>query len=680
MGLKRESYSVWGLRPLVGAVVGCYGMWPSLVSAQEVNKLGAITVTASGYEQDSVVAPATITVISREDLEHKRFSSLADAVRDVPGVSLVGGDKGEISIRGMESSQVLILVDGRRQSMRELALKGGVAEALGTNWIPPLDAIERIEVVRGPMSTLYGSEAMGGVINIITRKVANTWSGSLSTDYVWQDSGKAGDSSGVDAYVSGPLVADVLGVQVWGYDKRRKEDRVLDGFAKAKRQNGNVRFWLTPHKDHDVLLEAGRETQQFWNTPGHTRALTAAENENKYVRDHYTVAHQGRWDWGDSDLSFYEEKAYRDGPTQSARPDVKNQVFEAKANLPLGQHMLLAGVQWKRNSLKTDAYYASPTGLGVNTSLTEKSAFIEDEWAISPRFSLTGGLRLDDNDYYGRHWTPRLYGVWTGIENWTFKGGVAKGFKSPSIVQSSPDIGLPQRGGAKTWGNPDLQPEKSVNSEIGAYFDNGGPFSANVTVFHIDYSNKIANTGSNQLFYPDGSPVPPDPFTNSVYSTYFNITKARIQGLEMAAAYDWNDDWRLSGTYTYTDSKVKDGETRILGFGYPQADGQPLVATPKHMGSATLHWRQHADLSAFATMNYRGKEINIAWGQGGRVNESLGSITTVDLGLSWRISKAVDVSAVVYNVADRTRSDSSGGAYAYAEDGRRVWAKLNYRF
>ena len=142
-------------------------------------EVGSTVVTASGFSQDVRDAPASISVITREELENKQFRSLADAVRNVEGVSIIGGDKGEISIRGMESSHVLILIDGRRQNTSQVTLKGGTSEGLGMNWIPPVEAIDRIEVVRGPMSTLYGSEALGGVINVISKKPKDHWSGSI---------------------------------------------------------------------------------------------------------------------------------------------------------------------------------------------------------------------------------------------------------------------------------------------------------------------------------------------------------------------------------------------------------------------------------------------------------------------------------------------------------------------
>ena len=430
------------------------------------------------------------------------------------------------------------------------------------------------------------------------------------------------------------------------------------------------------------MLEAGRSRQEFWTTPGRTLAPTATRNQNEYIRENYALSHKGRWGFGISDLSLSQESAVREGELQTAKPKTKNTVLDGKLTMPLGNHMLLTGFQIRRNELKSDGYYSNPQGLGqgIDASFTEKSLFVEDEWAITEKFSLTGGLRLDDNEYFGRHWTPRLYGVWSLTSAWTLKGGVAKGFQSPTIAQINPNIGLPQRGGAQTWGNPDLKPEESLNREIGAYYDAGGAFRGNATIFDTDYTNKIVNTGSRQLVRPDGTPVPNDPYTGRVFSTYFNITKAKIRGLELSGSYQFSPALKLSGNYTLTDSKVKSAGVNILGFGYPMADGQPLVAVPKHAASATLNWKARENLSAFATVTYRGKEALIAWGSGGAVTESVGAVATLDIGTAWSPRKDLTVNVVAYNLTNNVRPRNTSSAYSYAEDGRRLWVKMAYRF
>ena len=174
--------------------------------------------------------------------------------------------------------------------------------------------------------------------------------------------------------------------------------------------------------------------------------------------------------------------------------------------------------------------------------------------------------------------------------------------------------------------------------------------------------------------------MPNDPYTGRVFSTYFNITKAKIRGLELSGSYQFSPSLTLSGNYTLTNSKVKSAGVTILGFGYPLADGQPLVAVPKHAASATLNWKARPDLSAFATVTYRGKEALIAWGQGGAVTESVGSVATLDLGTAWSPRKDLTVNVVAYNLTNNVRPRNTSSAYSYAEDGRRLWVKLGYRF
>ncbi len=130
--------------------------------AQTINE--TMVVTASGFEQKVTDAPASITVITREDLEQKRVASIADALSDVEGVD-VGGSVGKtgglnISMRGMPSDYTLVLIDGRRQNNVGNVTPNGFGET-SNSFMPPVAAIERIEVIRGPMSTLYGSDAMG---------------------------------------------------------------------------------------------------------------------------------------------------------------------------------------------------------------------------------------------------------------------------------------------------------------------------------------------------------------------------------------------------------------------------------------------------------------------------------------------------------------------------------------
>ncbi|MEF9604680.1 TonB-dependent receptor plug domain-containing protein, partial [Paracoccus sp. PXZ] len=191
---------------------------PTIALAQaETEKVVLDTVvlvtSASSIATSIQDAPASITVIDQSDIQAKGARDLKDVLRTVPGLNLTRSNDGnsQVSFRGLSSSRTLMLIDGKRVSSRNTFAR----HYQGDLQIVPLDAIERIEVVRGPMSTLYGSDAMGGVINIITKKATDTWSGSLTTDFAFADQNSTADSRSVTGFISGPLGQN-LSLSAWG--------------------------------------------------------------------------------------------------------------------------------------------------------------------------------------------------------------------------------------------------------------------------------------------------------------------------------------------------------------------------------------------------------------------------------------------------------------------------------
>ncbi|WP_411850179.1 TonB-dependent receptor domain-containing protein [Stenotrophomonas sp. LGBM10] len=316
--------------------------------------LDKVVVTASGFEQKITDAPASISVVSREELSKRPYTSLVDALRDVEGID-VGMEttdkngRATISMRGMPSEYTLVLIDGRRQS--------NVGQLYPNNfgggqfaYLPPLDAIERIEVVRGPMSTLYGSDAMGGVINIITRRNQDTWHGSVTQGFTVQQDDQFGDARTTDVYLSGPLVKDRIGLSVRGsyYDAKASNPEWDDlplpdgtlwarsigfgGGGKAVANtnwNTGLRLSFTVNDDHDLWLDYDVSRQKYDNSEGQTGTLDSLAslwrvgnatipNPNgtgtttrrvvqprvgytayqRYERDQLALTHQGRYDFG----------------------------------------------------------------------------------------------------------------------------------------------------------------------------------------------------------------------------------------------------------------------------------------------------------------------------------------------------------------------------------------------
>ncbi|HDS1534046.1 TPA: TonB-dependent receptor [Stenotrophomonas maltophilia] len=327
--------------------------------------LDKVVVTASGFEQKVVDAPASISVVSREELSKRPYTNLVDALRDVEGidVGLEATDKNgraTISMRGLPSEYTLVLIDGRRQS--------NVGQLYPNNfgggqfaYLPPLDAIERIEVVRGPMSTLYGSDAMGGVINIITRRNQDSWHGALTQGFTVQQDDQFGDARTTDLYLSGPLLKDRLSLAVRGsyYDAKASNpewdaltlpdgtlwERSI-GFGGGGKSvantnwNTGVRLDFRVNDDHELWLDYDVSRQKYDNSQGQTGTLDSLAslwrvgnavipNPNgngtvtrrvvqprvgytayqRYERDQLSLTHQGRYSFGTWQTSLTHSKS-----------------------------------------------------------------------------------------------------------------------------------------------------------------------------------------------------------------------------------------------------------------------------------------------------------------------------------------------------------------------------------
>ena len=631
------------------------------VAAQETPQLNDIVVTASGFEQQISSAPASISVISREELERGHYQNVTDALRDVPGVVVTGGGAGDngndISIRGMPSQYTLILVDGRPQNSRESRPNGSAG--FEQDWLPPLQAIERIEVVRGPMSTLYGSDAIGGVINVITRKVADTWHGNIQLDTVLQEDSASGDSRQANFYLSGPLVADRLGLQLYGRTSERDEDDIENGYEEKSLQSLTARLSLAASDNHDFTAEAGITEQDRRSLVGRSAPAEGCrggctDSIGEYTNSHVALTHSGRFDWGTSETFVQRERS----ENQSRDIEITNTTAKTSAVIPLGMHMLTVGASWEEESLEDGTTNQISDRTAVENS--QWALFMEDEWMLTDAWALTGGLRLDDDDNYGSHLSPRLYSVWKMTPEWTLKGGVSTGYRSPNLREITPDWGQISRGG-NVYGNPDLEPETSLNKEIALLYGNDAGLNGSLTLFHNDFEDKITriacptdicNAGPNQF----GS----DP-------TYrVNIDDAVTQGVEASLSAPLSDTLALTASYTFTDSEQKSGEYA----------GEPLTQLPRHQVSATLDWDVNARLSQWTKVSYRGEESQPTTGPS-QSSIVAPSYTFVDAGIGYQLNDSTTVNAGIYNLFDERITYDE---YGYVDDGRRVWLGLNVAF
>ncbi|MCU1718096.1 TonB-dependent receptor domain-containing protein [Pseudomonas sp. 5P_3.1_Bac2] len=719
--------------------------------ADEALTLDNMVVSASGFEQKITEAPASISVISQQDLQQKRYSNLAQALDEVEGVDIrqgTGKTGGlDISIRGLPSDYTLILIDGRRQNTAGNVTPNGFNETR-TSFIPPMSAIERIEVIRGPMSTLYGSDAMGGVINIITKKVANEWGGSVSLDHTFQEDRDYGETSNASVYLNGPLVADKLGLALRGsMYKRDESDLTFDddstvskrGAAPVEGRNYNAgaRLTLTPNEDHEFAMdfETGRQTYQndkcqLGTLDGKASRgsnavdgcakddpdnISGYKDELRFERDQFALTHTARLGFGTLDNSLTYSKtetlgrtipgtrglAY-DAPYQSIvggddrELESKDLIFDSKLNAPIGDyHMLTVGGQY---------WDAQVTDGIAGEDFKQKSwaLFAEDEWRLRDDLALTLGARYEDHEAFGGHVSPRAYLVWNTTDSWTIKGGVSRGYKTPSLNQLHDGISsVGGQGSTISFGNPDLDPETSTSTEIGFYYDNLSNFNANATLFHTKFKDKIeSGPASPNCFFAD-APNQPNcvsygpGFQQENFSEDINLGKAKTQGVELGASWTFAPSWTLSGNYTYTDSEQLSGDDK----------GAPLTNTPMHMAFARLNWQATDDITLWFKGEYRGERSRFTQrsrnltGDSLLVSNEVGDLEAYEvfhLGGSLRATDNLTFNATIYNLFDKDFTTGTyydnGQSWAsdYAqigratdgtiEEGRRLWLSANLTF
>ncbi|MGL4777545.1 MAG: TonB-dependent receptor domain-containing protein, partial [Aeromonas veronii] len=348
----------------------------------------------------------------------------------------------------------------------------------------------RIEIVRGPMSSRYGSDAMGGVINVITRKTTGlAWQGSVHADSTFQENKDAGNSFQTDAYTAGSLIDGVLGLRFNGQLAHRGEDKFTQGFAEQETRSGTAVLSFKPDDHNRFDLEASRSLQDRNRTAGNSLAAKAKDNLYRYERTNYALTHDGQYDFGSS--SSYLQQETNSNPAR--KMELTNTIADTHTQFILGDHYLSVGGQYRYEDLHDQGNNLKVANPAEQLTRWSWAMFVEDEWSLTDNFALTGGARMDRDQNYGSHWSPRLYGVWHLDDSWTLKGGVSTGYRSPDLRMSAPNWGQVTGGGSLDGmlvGNPDLKPETSVSEEIGLLWNGHQGFNAGVTLFNTDFKNK----------------------------------------------------------------------------------------------------------------------------------------------------------------------------------------------
>lgn len=633
---------------LAVAVSLALAMMPvALYAAEKTNKdEDVMVVTASGFSQEKREAPATISVIDQKELNVRSNQNITEAFQDIPGVLVGNGHgslaTGNVQMRGLDSDYTSYLVNGVKQNTAESRPYG---HHIGTEayFMPPMAAIERIEVIRGPMSSLYGSDAMGGVVNVITRKpyAQENWTGALEDNYFLQEQSEYGNTNQMNAFVMGPLIPGKLGISVgadW-LDRRDDDSPTKQRFVKHDSKNVNATLGL-----------AATDTQ-LWdlNIVGGTQEKSHNKSNPWYWdfnRQAFTLS-QHAW-YGDDLLEAKNYVSYEKADTQyrsgGLSPQyIKQNNFTANTQntFSLDDHKLTLGANFIREELNDtfDIEHKEAPGVTPVSKISRDgwAVFAEDAWMIVSDFTLTTSARLDHDSYFGYHVTPKIYGNWTIDEAWALKGGVSSGYRKPELRQTSEGF-TSVYGSSPPYpgiviGNADLKPEKSINTELGLYWQGEG-LALDSTVFYTQFKDKISDY--NICTETATQPCIYNGYSAETVDKYFNVSDADVYGLEL------NGDWQITATlkananYTWTRSEQNSG---------PQK-GYALNDFPKHMANVSLNWSAANDLVLWTKANYRSDSPDVG------KSTATESYIMVDLGARYQLNKNTQLMAGVYNVFD----------------------------
>lgn len=559
---------------------------PLLAQQADTIVLPPVVVTATRVPVSPDAVPAAVTVLRGADLMARGIHSVADALRDVVGVAAARagsyGSQTSLFVRGGESDYVKVLVDGV-----PVNAPGGAFDFAHLT----TDVIERIEIVRGPVSVLYGSDAVTGVVQIFTRRGRGPARGSLEigggTYGTGRIAGAVAGGGGAVSYAAGASSSRSDGI--YAFNNRFENHSVV----------GMLR--LTPGPATDVALTARwRDATVHFPTDGAGRAVDSNQVNGErgptlgLTLDHRlssTLAARVQLAWHDSDAR-YDDAA--DGPGDTlgvyafrSRSQTRRTGAGVRLDWWAGAASVVSGaVDVERQRLRQSGSAESEFGPfrdSVDAVRHTLAYSLQTLVGIESPLSLSAGARLENNERFGTAVTGRAGAAWRARPGTRLRIAAGTGFKEPTFIE--------QYGGAGTIGRPDLAPERSRSWEIGVEQDLlGGRAGVVAAYFDQRFSDLVEYTFA---------PAPPDT------SNYFNVGGARARGIEASAHWRPGATVRAEIGYTYLVTRVTDPGFEP-GAGTPLAAGEQLLRRPTHAGHAAVGWAPAARWRAGAEVRYVG--------------------------------------------------------------------------
>ncbi len=607
-----------------GWVIGLAGGMPAGAAAQQpppVERLPEVVVSASRVPLPAEQVGSAVTVITGAELERQQIRIVSDALRKVPGVAVSRfgppGTFTQARIRGAEANQTLVIIDGVEVNDPSGGSEFDLGNLLAAD-------IERIEVLRGPQSALYGSDAIGGVINIVTRRGRGPARGQVSLEGGSFRTGQASASlaGGGERYhfALGGTVFRTGGVSVAPESQGNTED---DGH---RNRTVNLKLGAEPIDGLELEL-SGRYVNATVETDpqpavagvirtvdGNSETDTIQRSAGARVR--YSLL-DGTWEHV-LGVGFNEERA--DSLTNGAvsfeadgekiRLDYQSNLFFETPALAGATHSLTVLLEREDESQVTRSAFG-----GSDLDITNYGYVGEYRLGLWDRLFLSGSVRHDDNDIFKDATTYRATAAYLHEPSATrLHASYGTGVKNPTLFEL---FGF----GPSFVPNPNLRPEESDGWDLGIeqrLLDER--LSVDVTYFNNRISDLIQGAGN----------------------TAVNLAgTSRIQGLEVSARAELGERLALSGQYTFTDGE--------------DATGARLVRRPRHLASANLHYRfAGGRASVDVGLDYTGKQRDIEFSSFflARRTVTLDGFLLVNVAGSYALGKGVELYGRVENLLD----------------------------
>ena len=633
-------------RAIAGAIAVCAisvsAYAQTVGSGQPAASLEDVVVVANRTEEPLSRVGNSVTVITAADIKASQALVVSDLLAQMPGLSVARnggvGQTTSVFIRGAESAQTLVLIDG-------VAINEPVAPSAGFDFGNLLTGdIARIEILRGAQSTLYGSQAIGGVVSITTADAEGPFGGGFTAESGSRDTGYvAGNLGGKSDALSWRLAGNYLRTDgISAFDKAFGGQE-LDG-SKARGFSGRLRYEFTPAVELDLR---GYYTHVRTDFDGFTPAFTFGDTSQYGEMTQYVeyaglnfkalggvLTNRVALQMTDTDRKSFDPTL--DPVTETFYGVGRNKRAEYQGTWkPAAGLQAVFGLQRERTTIETDtpAYDFVPAPL--NSRATIDSTYLQLQDEVVHGLTLTGGVRYDKHDVFGGHTTGQGALAWVLNDGTTIlRASIGQGFKAPSLYQLfSP------------YGNLDLRPEEATSWDAGIEQRAlGGHFVASATYFNRDSRNEID-------FFLCTTPTPLcliEPF-----GYYANIARTSAHGVELQATYEPVTDLNLAANYTYTDTEDRSpGATTF---------GKELPRRPKSSGNASLTYVWPGNLSTAIALRYGGASFDDA-----SKSRELAGYTLLDLRVSYPLSTHLEAYGRLENATNKQYET----AYQYGSLGR----------